>query len=149
MFEGIWYLTTNTSTSVISLFLCVLNPYAYLLYVFTFYISMFIEQFVSITHKTYLSDRLQKQEVEVSVGLGFILLLKESVVIMSSLKVWGRKVEHSRCWKGYMTEKSEAEWEVTLRGWPQIKCQLGCLKHASPWIYTNRDPTITKENSDR
>ena len=58
---------------------------------------MFIEQFVSITHKTYLSDRLQKQEVEVSVGLGFILLLKESVVIMSSLKVWGRKVEHSRC----------------------------------------------------
>lgn len=149
MFEGIWYLTTNTSTSVISLFLCVLNPYAYLLYVFTFYISMFIEQFVSITHKTYLSDRLQKQEVEVSVGLGFILLLKESVVIMSSLKVWGRKVEHSRCWKGYMTEKSEAEWEVTLRRWPQIKCQLGCLKHASPWIYTNRDPTITKENSDR
>ena len=149
MFEGIWYLTTNTSTSVISLFLCVLNPYPYLLYVFTFYISMFIEQFVSITHKTYLSDRLQKQEVEVSVGLGFILLLKENVVIMSSLKVWGRKVEHSRCWKGYMTEKSEAEWEVILRGWPQIMCQLGCLKHASPWIYTNRDPTITKENSDR
>lgn len=87
---------------LISLFLCVLKQYAYLLYVFifTFKISMFIEQFVSITHKTRLIGRLQKQEVEVSVGFGFILLLKENVAIMLSLKVCGRQVEHSRCWKG-------------------------------------------------
>ena len=58
---------------------------------------MFIEQFVSITHKTRLIGRLQKQEVEVSVGFGFILLLKENVAIMLSLKVCGRQVEHSRC----------------------------------------------------
>lgn len=42
--------------------------------------------------------------------------------------------------------KKWAEWEATLRRWPQINCQLGCLKRACPWTYSNRDPTITKEN---
>ena len=61
---------------------------------------MFIEQFVSITHKTRLSGQTAEAGSEVSMGFGFILLLKENVAIMLSWKVWGRQVEHSRCLKG-------------------------------------------------